>query len=101
MLVCHTYWDIMFQMLFSHFTKLEFFAVQFTKYLFSYHLELRKTRGPDKEFLQKLDSVSYQLSSLDQDLQARVQQPLPHDRTTMDSAHKQQAVSTITSSQIK
>jgi len=60
-----------------------------------FSLEQRKSRGPDKEFLQKLDSVSYQLSSLDQDLQSRVQAPLPHTRPAMDRAHKQQLVSLV------
>ena len=58
-----------------------------------YLTERSKARGPNKDFLQKLDSVSYQLSSLDQDLQLRVQQPLPHDRHTLDISKQQQGVS--------
>ena len=60
-----------------------------------YFTERNKTRGPNKDFLQKLDSVSYQLSSLDQDLQLRVQQPLPHDRHTLDIAKQQQGVGIV------
>ena len=58
-----------------------------------YFTERNKARGPNKDFLQKLDSVSYQLSSLDQDLQLRVQQPLPHDRHALDISKQQQGVS--------
>ena len=64
-----------------------------TLFFHSFELELRRSRGPDKEFIQKLDSVSYQLSSLDQDLQVRTQQPLPHNKVAMETAKKQQAVS--------
>ncbi|KAK3581860.1 hypothetical protein CHS0354_032763 [Potamilus streckersoni] len=52
--------------------------------------EMRKTRAPDKDLVKKLDSCSYQLSSLHQDLMSRVQQPLPHDRKTVILANQQQ-----------